>query len=125
VGQLFYRKEGYRSLFSSNKRTSYCQQELDKTDYGTGMQLRTLEQLFILSQMHIKIVYHSRRWITHLTGHAASQPASQPASGSWQGSITALLVTTTTSPSEVIKMFYYRLKYNSNNKKVEQTRLAY
>jgi hypothetical protein len=69
-------------------------------------------------------------WITHLigpvTGHAA-----QPAIGSWQRSITSLLVTTTTSrnelsgPSEVIKMFYYRLKYNSINKKVEQTRLAY
>jgi hypothetical protein len=29
VGPLFYRKERYRSLFSSSKRTSYCQQELD------------------------------------------------------------------------------------------------
>jgi hypothetical protein len=24
--------------FSSSKRSSYCQQELDKTDYGTGAQ---------------------------------------------------------------------------------------
>jgi len=39
VRQLFYHKEGYRSIFSSSKeRTSYCQQELDKTD-GRSLEL--------------------------------------------------------------------------------------